>query len=158
MSHDFLKVLDFGLVKSLLAPVDTVTDLSQGAITGTPAYMAPEMVEARANIDGRADLYALGCVAYWLLTGSSVFPNAASAVATMLAHVQEPPQPPSAHVPVPADLEAAILRCLEKDPGRRPQSAMELDAQLAACKDAPEWDRSRAADWWNRRFTLETRV
>jgi serine/threonine-protein kinase len=156
--HDFVKVLDFGLVKSLLDGGDTLTEVSSGAISGTPAYMAPEMVENRADIDGRADVYALGCVAYWLLTGTTVFAGAATAVATMLAHVKEPPPAPSVHVRVPADLEEVVMRCLEKDPGRRPQGALALDALLASCADARGWSRERAAEWWNRHFTLETRA
>jgi serine/threonine-protein kinase len=158
IEHDFVKVLDFGLVKSVTRDAETLTALSGGVIAGTPAYMAPEMVNGGEAIDARADLYAMGCVAYWLLTGTTVFSTAAGAVSTMLAHVQDPPAPPSSRRPVPADLEAVILRCLEKNRALRPQNALELLRLLDSCESAGLWDQHRAADWWNRHFTLDTRA
>lgn len=155
IEYDFVKVLDFGLVKSMGHEGETLTALSGGMIAGTPAYMAPELVSG-GTVDGRADLYSVGCVAYWLLTGTTVFPTAGGAVASMLAHVSEAPEPPSARRPVPQDLEAAVLRCLEKDPDQRPQSARELLRVLDSCEGASHWDQQRAADWWTRHFTLET--
>jgi serine/threonine-protein kinase len=148
--YDFIKVLDFGLVKiRVLEEGPTQTNLTRaGVTTGTPAYMAPEIATGSTNIDGRADLYSLGCVAYWLLTGQLVF-EADSAMATVVAHVRTPPVPPSlrTEMPVPRSLEAIVLRCLEKDPAGRPQTARELYDLLAACGVEP-WTRDDAERWW----------
>ena len=129
---DFVKVLDFGLVKHA-APAATVTQLTvAGIAAGTPAYMAPEIALARPEIDGRADLYSLGCVAYFLLTGQFVF-AADTAIAAALAHVNDQPVPPSARssFQIPVRLDALILQCLAKDPAERPASAVDLANRLA---------------------------
>lgn len=147
-SFDFIKVLDFGLVKNLSAQEDQ--HLTQdGTTTGTPAYLAPEAARGSKEIDARSDIYSLGCVAYWLLTGQAVFEGSTS-VATILKHVTEAPIPPSERTdnPVPEDLEAVVLRCLEKDPAHRPQSADDLSTMLARCKDAQAWRRKEAREWW----------
>ena len=136
---DFVKVLDFGLVKSMdgTGGVDSLASVAGMAI-GTPAYMAPEMVHGEGELDGRADLYSLGCVAYYLLTGELVFAGE-TAIQTALLHVQQPPIPPSERTgnPIPAELERVILACLAKNPADRPQSASELSAALAAVNGAP---------------------
>ncbi len=128
---DFVKVLDFGLVKSVEGtggddPLATIA----GMTLGTPAYMAPEMVQSE-TIDGRADLYSLGCVAYFLLTGELVF-QGDTAIQTMFMHMQQEPVPPSARTknPIPPALERLILTCLAKHPGERPASAADLAAEL----------------------------
>jgi serine/threonine-protein kinase len=157
IEHDFVKVLDFGLVKTLSSEGETLTAVSGGVVAGTPAYMAPEMVNGQ-EIDARADLYAAGCVAYWLLTATTVFSTATGMLPAMLAHVQETPEPPSRRRPVPADLEDVVLLCLEKDRAARPQSALELLRLLDDCESAGQWDQVRAAEWWNRHFTLGTRA
>jgi serine/threonine-protein kinase len=148
LSYDFVKVLDFGLVKTRATSNESRLT-HDGATTGTPAYMAPEMALGHREVDARADLYAVGCVGYWLLTGQLVF-EAANALSMALAHVQTPPVPPSqrTEVEVPADLDAVIMECLQKDPSLRPQSARELDRMLAACQDAENWDNDRAEQWW----------
>jgi serine/threonine-protein kinase len=146
---DFVKVLDFGLVKATGEKAGGATALTmEGAVAGTPAFMAPEMALGGDEIDGRADIYALGCVAYWLLTGQPVFAGD-TPVATLMRHVQEEPVPPSrrAELPVAEDLDAVILACLAKDPGDRPQAAADLDARLAACV-VDEWTRDQAEEWW----------
>ncbi len=134
---DFVKVLDFGLVKSVEGtggddPLATIA----GMTLGTPAYMAPEMVQSE-TIDGRADLYSLGCVAYFLLTGQLVF-QGDTAVQTMFMHIQQEPVPPSRRTdnPVPPALEQLILTCLAKEPDDRPASAADLAAGLASVEDA----------------------
>jgi serine/threonine-protein kinase len=131
---DFVKVLDFGLVKSV-GGADGQDSLASvaGLAIGTPAYMAPEMVSGEGELDGRTDLYSLGCVAYYLLTGELVFAGE-TAVQTALLHVSQPPVPPSQRTgnPIPAELERLVLGCLAKDPADRPQSASELNAALAA--------------------------
>lgn len=148
--HDFVKVLDFGLVK-LRSAGETNTRLTgEGVTTGTPAYMAPEVALGSPNIDGRADLYSLGCVAYWLLTGQVVF-DAPSAVAMVVAHLQTPPVPPSqrTELEVPESLESLILQLLEKDPAKRPQSAPELAERLEACQGIGSWTQKDAERWWS---------
>jgi eukaryotic-like serine/threonine-protein kinase len=128
LEKNFVVVLDFGLVKAEATAGEANVSLTQaGRITGTPAYLAPEIATGRGKVDGRADLYALGCVAYYLLTGKLVF-EGATAMQVALAHAVEAPIPPSQRIgrPIPRDLERIILRCLEKDPEQRPQSAREL--------------------------------
>ena len=148
-AFDFVKVLDFGLAKPFGA--GELSNLTiEGVTLGTPEYMAPEVARASPTIDGRADLYALGCIGYALLTGALVF-NDSNPVAVALKHMNTPPVPPSERTRqlVPADLERVILRCLEKDPKARPASARELERMLAAC-DVPPWTEAEAAAWWDR--------
>ena len=120
-----------------------------GVTTGTPAYLPPEMALGARDIDGRADLYSLGCVAYFLLTGSLVF-DESSAVALAIAHTQKKPVPVSqrAEVPVPAGLEAIVMQLLEKDPANRIPTAAETARRLRLLRDVPEWCPERAAEWW----------
>jgi eukaryotic-like serine/threonine-protein kinase len=151
---DLVKVVDFGLVKDMGNKADN--DASAGpaltmanAITGTPLYMAPEAVVAPETIDARADLYALGAVGYWLLTGTHVF-SGTSVVEVCAHHLHSTPEPPSVRLraPVPSDLEAVILACLAKRPEARPASAQVLRERLAACAAAGGWTNARAAAWW----------
>ena len=149
LDYDFVKVLDFGLAK-LRESSDEQTRLTrEGMTTGTPAFMAPEVATGSADIDYRADVYALGCVAYWLLTGTLVF-EGRTALATAMAHVQEPPMRPSrrTEMEVPADLESVVMQCLEKDPAARPKSARELSRMLAACEAGSGWAPELAEQWW----------
>jgi serine/threonine-protein kinase len=146
--YDFVKVLDFGLVKAN-ADVPHVPELTHdGLTTGTPAYMAPEMALGQLG-DGRADLYSVGCVGYWLLTGTHVF-DGENAVATLLRHVSEEPVPPSQRIaqPIPAALEAVVLACLAKSPAERPQTAAELARLLTSAVAGDSWTSARARDWW----------
>jgi eukaryotic-like serine/threonine-protein kinase len=149
MLYDFVKVLDFGLVKAAWTEGEDEGRLTQdGTVAGTPAYMAPEVLLGE-SVDGRADLYALGCVAYWLLTGHTVF---AGANATQMAmdHAKTPPVPLSQRTssPVPDALDRIVLRCLEKDPARRPASAEELASGLAKTGLQTAWTPDRARAWW----------
>jgi serine/threonine-protein kinase len=116
--------------------------------------MAPEMATGRAPVDGRADIYSLGCVAYWLITGKELF-QADSMMALMLAHAERAPVPPSAvpGVRIPASLESIVLSCLEKDPARRPQSAPELAERLAAGDCGQTWTPADAERWWAANIT-----
>ena len=132
LREDFVKVLDFGLVRSMAGPSqESLTDAA-GMTPGTPAYMAPEMAQA-GTVDGRADLYSLGCVAYYLLTGHLVF-EGDTPLQTILQHVQQRPLPPSQRVPqpIPAELEALVLACLAKRPEDRPPTAQALARRLVA--------------------------
>jgi serine/threonine-protein kinase len=153
---DFVKVLDFGLVKHA-APAATVTELTAaGNAAGTPAYMAPEVALASPDIDGRADIYSLGCVAYFLLTGQVVF-TADSVIAIALAHVNDQPVPPSARssFTIPGPLDALILQCLAKDPAERPASAVDLANRLAATVHEDGWTADVAHAWWDQHRIYE---
>jgi serine/threonine-protein kinase len=147
---DFVKVLDFGLVKDLGTGQETLEMSVDGVARGTPAFMAPEAATGTAPVDARADLYALGCVAYWLVTGALVF-EGPTPVATLLKHVQEEPVPPSRRLsePIPARLERLIMACLRKDPAQRPASAAALAALLAECAAHDgTWKPADADAWW----------
>ena len=156
---DFVKVLDFGLVRmhGALAPGAEAVN-ADGGFTGTPGFMPPEVALAPPVVDGRADLYALGCVAYWLLTGQRVF-EGERAMHMVIDHVRKAPVPPSqrAGQPIPEALERIILRCLEKDPARRPASAGELSRELQALEIEGRWTEERAREWWQAR-DVERRV
>jgi serine/threonine-protein kinase len=150
LRHDLAKVLDFGLVALEARAEHQDEKLTvEGKVGGTPAYLAPEMVSDPDAVDGRADVYAVGCVAHWLLTGKVPFERE-TALATILAHVHDAPAPPSAlsEIPIPKRLDTLVLECLAKDPGGRPPSAAELSRRLEASLDGAPWDQERAARWW----------
>jgi len=150
LEYDFVKILDFGLVKSHGPAAQSVALTQAGTLLGTPAFMAPEML-TDGEVDGRADIYALGCVAYWMLTGEYVFPS--DNITNMLvAHVQAEPEPPSSRVDlaISADFDALILWCLEKAPEDRPQSALEIATKLARLQCDSLWTNEDAATWWER--------
>src|SRR3954451_7311367 len=155
-TFDFVKVLDFGLVK-LDSARDTDRELvklsTDDSWSGTPGYMAPEVVLGAAT-DHRVDLYALGCVAYWLLTGKMVF-DGENAVQVMMKHAQAEPQRPSARIgrALPAALEALVMECLEKDPLRRPPTAEAVSDRLSSAV-AEAWTAERAEQWWARHRPL----
>jgi eukaryotic-like serine/threonine-protein kinase len=145
---DFVKVLDFGLVKEHAD--DLGVGLSRaGTLLGTPAYLAPEAILEPSTIDARADLYALGAVGYYLLVGAPVF-EGTSMVELCVKHLSSEPVPPSerAPLPVPASLERLVLRCLAKDPSVRPASAAEMIVALEALDDLGTWSAKDAWDWW----------
>jgi serine/threonine-protein kinase len=146
--YDFVKVLDFGLVKHLDARSRHMLTI-EGTTAGTPAYMAPEIALGRDDADGRADLYSLACVGYFLLTGQPVF-SRDTAVATALAHVNEQPAAPSSRseFQIPPALDALILECLSKDPAARPASAAILAGRLAATVPQNAWTADAARTWW----------
>jgi tRNA A-37 threonylcarbamoyl transferase component Bud32 len=151
-TFDFAKVLDFGLVK-LDAPPNSGDDAVKLSIedstSGTPAFMAPEVVLGAADTDHRVDLYALGCVAYWLLTGRLVF-EGNTVVEMMFHHAHTPPPRPSTRsgLPIPAQVEDLVMHCLEKDPARRPASAEAVSTRLDAASLESAWTVERAERWW----------
>jgi len=146
--YDFAKVLDFGLVKDQRPTEDTQLTV-EGLTTGTPAYMAPEMALQDGRVGPATDIYALGCVAYWLLTGKLVF-DEPTPVAMIVNHVKTVPDAPSTRteLPIPAALDDVVLRCLEKEPAERYSSMRELSAALAAVELDNVWDTDRAEEWW----------
>src|SRR5262249_49140122 len=149
---DFVKVLDFGLVRPVVAD-RAGGDLGQltieGSVAGTPAYTAPEIAMGEARYAHRADLYAVGCVGYWLLTGSLVF-ESDPPMKMMMDHARPPAPPPRSRteLPIPAELEQIIMDCLEKDPERRPPGAAALAERLRRCNLPEQWTPERAASWW----------
>ena len=147
LEYDFVKVLDFGLVKSRGVPEDAGLT-AVGVVAGTPEYMAPEIARGERRFDRRADLYSLGCVAYRLLSGRPVF-ESQSPVDFLIDHVRSVPLRPSGRtgLSIPAPLEDIIMDCLEKDPARRPQTAGELARRLLALPLDP-WTQERAREWW----------
>jgi serine/threonine-protein kinase len=120
-------------------------------LRGTPAFIAPEQVLSRDEIDSRADIYSVGCVAYWLLTGDLVF-RADTPIGVMMHHAHTAPVPPSERtkLPIPPQLDQLILCWLEKDPTKRPQSARELSRRLGEIPVTEPWTEDRARLWWTR--------
>jgi len=149
---DVVKVLDFGLVKELEGGNQELTQAS--AITGTPLYMSPEGLKDPASVDARSDLYALGAVAYFLLTGDHVF-NGTSLIEVCGKHLHEVPPPPSMRSgrQLPEALDDLVLACLAKDPALRPQTTRELARRLAAI-DRGEWSVDQAEAWWQEHGAL----
>ena len=146
--EDFVKVLDLGLVKSTSLGAEPSLATIEGVIMGTPAYMAPEMALGE-DVDARADLYALGCVAYYLLTGEQVF-TGDTPLKVITQHLQAVPVPPSARteLPIPAALEHLVLACLAKKPQDRPQTARQLARSLDAI-EGMTWGDEEAGRWWS---------
>jgi serine/threonine-protein kinase len=147
---DVVKVVDFGLVKTFGQRM--TESATCNTITGTPLYMSPEAIAQPDTVDGRSDLYAVGAIAYFLLTGQPVF-QAASALEVCSKHMLEAPVPPSQRLAeaLPADLEAIVLACLAKDRRDRPASAAVLRASLLACADANRHDLPAVRAWWQAR-------
>ena len=147
--YDVAKLLDFGVVYETSDLID-VRLTARGTIVGTASYMAPEQVTASPAIGPAADLYSVGAVAYFLLTGRPPFAHENSAD-VMIAHLRDEPVPPSTRVPdIPADLEQIVLRCLAKNPHDRYADSRQLEQALAACDCAGLWTQEQAAAWWQR--------
>ncbi len=147
--HDYVKVLDFGLVKASWSTGEEEAPLTEeGVASGTPAFMAPEAA-AGDQLDARVDIYSLGCVAYWLVTGQRVF-TGSTPLQIALQHVQKVPESPSQRTgtSISDDLEELIMACLEKAPGDRPASVAEVARDLEYCRASGSWDNEHASDWW----------
>jgi eukaryotic-like serine/threonine-protein kinase len=155
--YDFVKVLDFGLVLDRHLTSEELEDEKQ--FVGTPAVMAPEMLRFQAPVDARADLYALGCVGYWLLTGKRVF-EAQTRADMLVMHAHQKPVLPSKRIdrPVHPGLEALVMQCLEKNPNKRPQTARELSDALSALQFEHPWTEERARLWWKQHRPEEQRA
>ena len=148
---DFVKVLDFGLVTERAANTPAEMKLTAAdALTGTPAFMAPELALGDPDVDQRVDLYALGCVGYWLLTGELPF-YATNTVQMLFKQANTPASKPSAKArfPVPSAVDDVVLACLAKAPNDRPRDAMALVAMLDALTFETPWTPERAVEWWD---------
>lgn len=147
---DMLKVLDFGLAKVVSEHPER--DQVPQTLSGTPLYMPPEAILAPQSVDARSDIYSLGAVAYFLLTGTSVF-QGETVTEVLQQHLRAFPERPSRRLGVPIDenLEFLILQCLAKEPATRPQSAQEFIQRLGECHPDHAWNNQEAAHWWTRR-------
>jgi serine/threonine protein kinase len=150
LDYDFVKVLDFGLVKfNDRRSIDQTLMTGGGhGTSGTPAFMAPEII-LQGEVDQRADVYAFGCVAYFMLTGELVF-KADTPMKMFIEHLQTPPVPPSqrTEMPIPPEVDELVLSCLDKDPRRRPENADELLSRLERCRAGETWNQHAARVWW----------
>lgn len=150
---DFVKVLDFGLAKELRGK--NAEELTQtGELLGTPRYIAPESVGEKESVDARTDIYLLGAVAYWMLTGKAPF-EGASGVDVIVKHLTERPRPPSqvTELSIPPELEKIVLRCLEKKKEDRYQSVESLAAALGEVPlKTGDWSQEKAREWWKLHF------
>jgi eukaryotic-like serine/threonine-protein kinase len=157
--YDFVKVLDFGLVKS--AGADATLDpalTGPNVVAGTPAYLSPESALGE-RVDQRTDIYAVGCVAFWMLTGRQVF-EGQGVVQVMARHIHTPPEPPSLYslFHISPELDEVVLACLAKQPEDRPASARELADRLGQCDVRESWSREHARLWWESRLEPERAV
>ena len=146
--NDVVKVLDFGLVKEIQQDAPDLTQAN--ALVGTPFYLAPELITNATVFSPASDLYALGGVAYFLLTGRNVF-EGGSAVEICAMHLHDEPVPPSLRISreIPVDLEAVVMACLAKQPEDRPPSAAKMFEMLAKCQDYGAWTQEKAEQWWS---------
>jgi len=153
---DFIKVLDFGLVKARnLAGQAELTGAN--ATLGTPLYMSPEAVEHPDTVDAQSDLYSLGAVGYYLVTGGTVFVGATISE-VMMQQVKAEPEKPSSRLPEPLspEFEDLLMRCLAKKPGDRPAGARALEEALQHCAAAHPWSQEQAQEWWNQRAAAQS--
>ena len=147
--YDFLKVLDFGVVSRQGAEASASITVA-GMVLGTPAFLAPELMRGNGPFDHRVDIYALGCIAFWLLTGHPPF-EGEDAIAVLRQHADTAPSPPSSRGgrAIPAELDALVLECLSKDPALRPESAEVLWRRLEQVPVGTRWTQERARAWWD---------
>ena len=144
---DVAKILDFGLVKLTRDPAAAELSIDM-TVSGTPMYMSPEQAIGDRSLDARADIYAMGAMLYYALTGKPPF-TGDSPFVIMMAQARDPVVPPSQVNPeIPEDLEQVVLRCLQKAPADRFPTVKALGDALAACASADEWGPNRAEAWW----------
>jgi serine/threonine-protein kinase len=157
---DFIKVLDFGLVKSQHDAFNADFTLTMDhSLHGTPAFMAPEQVLGDRPLDGRSDIYAVGCLAYWLVTGHLVF-SGRTPMEIMVQHTQTKPVPPSlrTELPISRTFDELIMTCLEKNPDHRPPTAEVLATRLATVETTNTWTLQNAQKWWDVHHPRKSRV
>ena len=157
--YDFVKVLDFGLAKQVQQEGQLGNITNKGAFFGTPRYVAPESVYGTEKVDHRVDIYNLGAVAYWLLAGLPLFASS-SDVELIVDHVKTIPQRPSqiSEIAIPAALEDFVMKCLEKSPDARYQSASEMLWTLESVTFEFPWDECKAREWWSLHLNLEDQI
>lgn len=153
--YDVAKLLDFGLARKFGLAQEAIQLTQEGSLAGSPPYMSPEQAKGRSDLDARSDIYSLGAVAYFLLTGQPPFVKE-SPMEMLMAHVYEQvPMLTDLRVGIPEDLQAVVLRCLEKDPARRYPNVEALGKALSLCHSAHQWTQEIAANWWaNHRSSL----
>ena len=145
---DVVKLLDFGLVLGQKDDPGNSKLTQEGALAGTPAYMSPEQAGGAEDVDARSDIYSVGCVAYFLLTGRPPF-TGSSAMRIMAAHLYETPSPLGDHCSdIPEELQAIVAHCLAKEPADRFACIHDLERALARCQSADQWTEDAAALWW----------
>lgn len=151
--HEVAKVLDYGLVKSIEADTEQAAITAVNTLFGTPLYMSPEAILTPDEVDARSDLYALGAVAWFLLVGRPVF-EGQTVVEVCAKHLHEPAPSPAEALgqPLPGELEAVVLACLEKKREARPQSARRLRQMLSTCAREELWTEEQATQWWKTRL------
>jgi serine/threonine-protein kinase len=148
--HDVAKLLDFGLVQDLSAEADARLTRT-GMLLGTPAYMSPEQAMGNTEADARGDIYALGAVAFFMLTGRPPFQGKSLGEVLSAHRTGLPPSLSDHQADIPPDLATVVARCLAKERGERFQSVMELDRELGKCSCTSDWSAERAAGWWAER-------
>jgi hypothetical protein len=149
-AYDVAKLLDFGLVQTIGMSADGSKLTIQGTILGSPPYMSPEQALGKNHVDARTDIYSVGALAYFLLTGQPPFPRETS-MEMLMAHVHDSPPPLTDLRPeIPHDLQEVVRRCLQKEPEQRFANVDSLERALAECASADHWDRDKAAEWWKR--------
>jgi len=154
--HDVAKLLDFGLVRTTAGAAVSESLTQHGMLVGTPAYMSPEQAGGDGEVDARSDIYSLGAVAYYLLTGQPPF-TGKTAVQVLAAHLHERVSAlTELRGDVPEDVNGVVLRCLEKAPKQRFQDVTELEEALGQCRCAGAWDREQAAGWWRQYGKIST--
>lgn len=147
--HDVAKLFDFGLVRNITEDEPSSKITRDGASVGTPHYMSPEQVVGE-EVDLRSDIYSLGAVAYFLLTGKTPF-DGANAAAVMYARLKQPvPSPTRERPEVPPDVERIVRRCMAREPSDRFSDVLSLSRELSKCACAADWEDERAAQWWER--------
>jgi serine/threonine-protein kinase len=152
--HDVAKLLDFGLVLVQDNGPRQANLTADHGLAGTPHYMSPEQAAGRKDVDGRADIYGLGAVAYFLLTGRPPFFGRLVGQ-VLAAHQYETPEPLTTHRPaLPVELEAVVLRCLAKEPANRFPDAGALERALADCPPVRPWGEEEAAAWWGKQTPI----
>ncbi|HEY6726766.1 MAG TPA: serine/threonine-protein kinase [Polyangiaceae bacterium] len=146
---DLVKLLDFGLVREVTHASDPSVSAAH-VLLGTPLFLSPEAISTPERVDARADIYGVGAVAYFLMTGKTPF-SGRNTIEVCAHHLHTLPEAPSRHAPVPPDLERVILTCLAKDPAARPASAAELVRALEQCEAMGSWEARDAEAWWQGR-------